>query len=160
MIKVNIKSFKESKLVEEVKKGDIATITDPDALHVGSRVKILNVDDLGQIFYEVLDTGVSGMLSSQDSFSKVNESKKESLEDFSDVVFYSLGELQKQGKLGGFSIDTEDSMLADNELLLKLDNPGERVNVVAILEVLKTKNEIANYYVNPDDSIIVTALAH
>lgn len=86
--------------------------------------------------------------------------KKESLEDFSDVVFYSLGELQKQGKLGGFSIDTEDSMLADNEVLLRLDNPGERVNVVAILEVLKTKNEIANYYVNPDDSIIVTAQAH
>lgn len=104
------------------------------------------------------------LIESMKNIKSVNEVQKgdttairESINDFSDTVFYALGTLQKNGDLGGFSIESDTEELADNEMLIKLDNSSDKEAVINKLEQLKNDNEIASYYQNPDDTIVVTA---
>lgn len=86
------------------------------------------------------------------------KSIKESIDDSYTKVLSKLGELQRQGKFPGGSIvgnDINDS-LADNEILIKGDDGSDIAGFKSALDQLKVDNTIANYFVNPDDTIIIT----
>ena len=86
------------------------------------------------------------------------KSMKESIDDSYTKVLSKLGELQRQGKFPGGSIvgnDIDDS-LADNEILIKGDDGSDIAGFKSALDQLKGDSTIADYFVNPDDTIIVT----